>query len=102
MKPKYVITIATLFLLSGCGATWINLDDTRADLDKINAAKAKCNHDSTLLKLQAEETKKDAKVIATSSIAEKKALEEAYEAREKQVYAKLNDCMASHGLKPLH
>ena len=101
MKSKIGIVVAVL-LLSGCGATWINLDDSRADLDRINAAKARCNHDSTLLKLQASEVKKDASVIATSSISEKKALEEAYDLEEKQVYAKLNACMREEGLKPLH
>ncbi len=102
MKLKFGAFIAAALLLSGCGTTWINLDDSKASLETINAAKSKCNHDSTLLKLQASETKKDASVLATSDIAKKKALEEAYAREEKEVYKKLNACMAGQGLKPLH
>ncbi len=102
MKSKFGAVVITAMLISGCGSTWINLDDTKADLDKINTAKAKCNHDSTLLKLQGSELKKDASVAATSSIAEKKKLEEAYAAEEKKAYARLNSCMRKQGLKPLH
>ncbi|MEM7562305.1 MAG: hypothetical protein AAF353_04540 [Pseudomonadota bacterium] len=102
MKSKTGIIVAATFMLFGCGATWINLDDSKAGLDKINAAKSKCNHDSTLVKLQAKEVKKDASVLATSSVAEKKSLEEAYEREEKATYAELNACMAKQGLKPLY
>ena len=102
MKLKLGAFVAAALLLTGCGTTWINLDDTKASLEKINAAKSKCNHDSTLLKLQASETKKDASVVATSDIAKKRSLEEAYAREEKEVYARLNACMAKQGLKPLH
>ncbi len=100
MKSKIGIVMAVL-LLSGCGTTWINLDNTKAAQDSINAAKAQCNHDSTLVKLKGREVTKDAKVVATSSIEEKQALEDAYAADEKQTLATLNACMAKQGLKPL-
>lgn len=100
MKLKFIITIATVFVLAGC-ATWVNLDDSKADQDKINTAKSRCNHDSTLLKLQSSEVAKDAKVLATSNVAEKRELEEAYLREEKEVYRKLNACMRKQGLKPL-
>ena len=102
MKSKAGIVAVTVFLLTGCGATWINLDGSKAELEKINTAKSRCNHDSTLLSLQASEVKKDASVIATSSVAKKKELEEAYDLLEKETLARLNGCMSEQGLKPLH
>lgn len=100
MKLKFIITMTTVIFLAGC-ATWVNLDDTKASREKVNTAKSQCNHDSTLLKLQASEVKKDAQVVATSNIAEKRELEEAYLREEKEVLKKLNACMKNQGLKPL-
>ena len=101
MKLKIGIVTAAIILLAGCGSTWINLNNTKAEQSKINDAKAKCNHDSTLVKLQGRELKKDASVLATSSIAEKQALEDAYARDEKETYARLDACMAKRGLKRL-
>ena len=100
MKSKFITAIAIVFVLTGC-ATWVNLDDSRADQEKISAAKSKCNHDSTLFKLQSSEVAKDAKVLATSNVAEKRELEEAYLREEREVRKKLNACMRKQGLKPL-
>lgn len=102
MKIKLGFIFAAAIFLSGCGTTWINLDDSKASLDKINAAKSRCNHDSTLAKLQYKKVSKNAAVVATSSVAKKKALEEEYALEEKNTYAKLNACMAKQGLKPIN
>ena len=102
MKLNTGIFFGAILLLSGCGTSWINVDGSKADRDRINQAKALCNHDSTLAGLQAREVKKEAQLITTSDIAKKQALEEAYLRDEKKTYARLDSCMQKQGLKPLY
>lgn len=94
-----LIMVAALSV-SGCGTSWVKLDNTSADPNQVREAKRKCNVDDIIIETSRKETGiKTAMIYATTDSA-RDALEQGLEKLEREAYEKINACMASAGFKP--
>lgn len=86
--------------LTGCGTTWVNLDNSKASEVKIKNASKKCQVDDRIYKINEDQNARS--YIVSLSGAKGKAKEQLIkvnkEKKEKD-YQVIYDCMQKEGLK---
>jgi hypothetical protein len=97
LKISLIISTALMY---GCASTsWVNADDTKATEAKISEAKIKCQIDDKMYDWISKSSQRNLLVRMQTSDSEKQKMEHFYAEKEKELYAEIDKCMSSEGLK---
>ncbi|WP_324172716.1 hypothetical protein [Sulfurimonas sp.] len=102
MKKLNYITVGFFIVigLSGCGASWANLDNTKANDAVIKSAKIKCQYNNKEQKLMRERDTNNYLIsIANIEGKAKEKLLDINKEKKKEFNEEINSCMKKEGLQ---
>lgn len=99
MKNK-ILGVLCVAVLTGCGAKWVNLDNSQASNSKIKKAMSKCRVDDRIYQINEERNINDV-ILDVSGMKEeeKEKIRKANKLKEDKAYQAIYDCMKKEGLK---
>ncbi len=84
--------------LTGCSATWVDTNNSKATSEKIEAAKEICQMREKLEQLRVKEMTIDILKIKADTSEAKDELDKVYQHSEQQITAEIEECMQGQGL----
>jgi hypothetical protein len=103
IRLSYIFVAILAMLLGGCGNSWINLDNSKAENIKLKEALKSCNYDNKKYKLN-EEQNQIFYLIAAAKLEgkAKESWEKFSKDKEIQFDKEMAECMDKNGFKKVN
>ena len=94
-----IVSLSIIIGLTGCGSTWVNLDNSKASDLKVETAKTKCKYDDKQYALMKEQSRIDNLISILDMTAKgEKEWKDLSKEKEKEFNEEMNKCMKQEKL----